>query len=68
MMSDVLSRGVILSFLPRQRAHVKHCAEVQVSLLSFERRERGEEQMTILDEGLDLDHEGFYLLFDTEST
>lgn len=44
--------------------HLKHCEDVQVSLLSSETREMDEKQMRILAEGLDLDHGGFYLLFD----
>lgn len=55
---------MILVFLQRQDAYLKHCKDVQVSLLSFERKEIDEEQMRFLDEGLDLDHGGFYLFFD----
>lgn len=67
MINNDLYREMIFLFLHRQQAYLKHCEDVQVSLLSFERKEIDEEQMRILDEGLGLDHGGFYLFFDTQS-
>ena len=67
MISNDLCREMVFLFLQRQQAYLKHCEDVQVSLLNFERKEIDEEQMRILDEGLDLDHGGFYLFFDIQS-
>lgn len=67
MINNDSYREMVFLFLQRQQAYLKHCEDVQVSLLNFERKEIDEEQMRILDEGLDLDHEGFYLFFDIQS-
>ena len=69
MINNDSYRVMVFLFLQRQQAQllIKHCEDVQVSLLNFERKEIDEEQMRILDEGLDLDYGGFYLFFDIQS-
>lgn len=67
MIKNDLYEDFIILVLQKQQAYLKCCKVVQVSLLGFERKEIGEEQMKILDEGLDLDHGEFYLFFDIQS-
>lgn len=67
MINNDLYKEIIFSFLQRQQAYLKCYKVIQVSLLSFERKEIDEEQMRILDEGLDLDHGEFYLFFDIQN-
>lgn len=51
-------------FYPFGGIRHKHCEAVQVSLLTPEEGEIDEQQMRILDKGLNFDHREFYLFFD----